>query len=301
MAGKGIANEWGAIQRVVVGTAESMGAAPALEACYDPTSRHHIAASSYPVEADVQRELDGLAQILQEVGAEVIRPQVIEGLIQVFARDIGMVVDDVLLRARTISERAGEWDGLTDALAGLHAENLPEGVRLEGGDLLVLDGALAVGVTPDNQLSGLKTARSNASAVAFLKERFPSREVLPIALSKDDIDPRACTLHLDCAFMPLGGGHAIVNSGAFLRPDELEALLEIHGSAGVLDVDAQQAMLLQTNLFNLGPTTVLSDARFEHVNSALRNWGYQVLTTKMEHVGRMGGLLRCTTFPLLRL
>ncbi len=296
----GIANEWGAIQQIVVGTAASMGGTPDVADCYDPVSRQHVIAGDFPAETDVQRELDGLAAALELAGAEVIRPATLDRLNQVFSRDIGMVVDNVLLRARTIGDRAREWGGVSAALTGLKPELLPEGARLEGGDLLVLDGGLAVGVTSDVVLAGLKVARTNLAAVDFLRERFPQRKLLSVELAKSDTDALANTLHLDCAFMPLGGGHAIVHKAAFLKADQLEALLDMHGRAGILEVDASEAMLLQTNLFHVNPTTILSDARFERVNAQLTAWDYNVLPIEMEHVSRMGGLLRCSTLPLAR-
>ena len=296
----GIKNEWGAIQRVVVGTAEDMGGTPALGACYDPVSRQHVLRGDFPNETDVQHELEALSTALVEAGAEVIRPQALDNLNQVFARDVGMVVDNVLLRARMIEDRALEWEGVAQVLGDFDTETLPDGVKMEGGDLLVLDGALAVGFTHDSELSSLKVARTNSAAVDFLGTRFPHRKVLPIELAKSDTDPLANTLHLDCAFMPLGCGHAIVHKAAFLKSDQLNSLLQAHGQSGVLEVDATEAMLLQTNLFHVNPTTVLSDARFTRVNAQLKAWGYSVLTLELEHIGRMGGLLRCSTLPLAR-
>ena len=54
-------NEWATLRKVVVGTAQSMGGTPALEDAYDPKSKEHIAAGTFPSEADCVRELDALA------------------------------------------------------------------------------------------------------------------------------------------------------------------------------------------------------------------------------------------------
>ena len=41
-------NEWDALHTVVVGTAQSMGT-PLLEEAYDPKSKEHIRAGTFPV------------------------------------------------------------------------------------------------------------------------------------------------------------------------------------------------------------------------------------------------------------
>ena len=41
-------NEWANLKKVVVGTAQSMGGTPALEDAYDPKSKEHIAAGTFP-------------------------------------------------------------------------------------------------------------------------------------------------------------------------------------------------------------------------------------------------------------
>ena len=43
-------NEWNALHTVVVGTAASMGGTPAVEESYDPKSKEHILAGTFPTE-----------------------------------------------------------------------------------------------------------------------------------------------------------------------------------------------------------------------------------------------------------
>ena len=70
-------NEWANLKKVVVGTAQSMGGTPALEEAYDPKSKEHIAAGTFPAETDCVRELDALADLLRGMDMEVVRPQVV--------------------------------------------------------------------------------------------------------------------------------------------------------------------------------------------------------------------------------
>ena len=53
----------------------------------------------------------------------------------------------------------------------------PDGVRMEGGDVLVVDGALAVGVTRHPDWTGLRTTRTNAQRWTFFIRSPPGSKV----------------------------------------------------------------------------------------------------------------------------
>ena len=90
-------NEWDALRTVVVGTARSMGGTPLLEDAYDPKSKEHIRAGTFPLESDCMSELDGLAALLEAHDIRVLRPQDLADVNQIFARDVGVVIDDLSL------------------------------------------------------------------------------------------------------------------------------------------------------------------------------------------------------------
>lgn len=290
--------EWGRLDRVVVGHGRDMGVRPTIETAYDPTSRSHLAAGTYPGDAEVATELDGLAQTLSSRGVDVLRPVDVPELEQVFARDVGLVIEDVFFRSRMIEDRQAEWAGIAPLLGDITLEEFPEEVRVEGGDVLLLEDAIAIGVTRDPDLVGKQTARTNAEAAEFLRGRFPHREVIEVELYKDDHHPLRSALHLDCAYMPLGEGDAIIATEAFLQNGQLNRLKDRHSS--IIKISVEEAALLQSNLLHLDARTLLIDPRFQRVGSALETLGYELVPCPMESVGRMGGLFRCTTLPLNR-
>lgn len=290
--------EWGELKRVVVGHGRDMGTPAAVETAFDPTSYCHLKRGDYPSHAEVELQLDGLASALAEHGVEVLRPIDQPGLEQVFARDVGMVIENRFIRSAMIEDRAEEWAGIAPLLDGQPVHNLPTGVRMEGGDVLLLGDAIAVGVTRQPELESLKTARTHARALGFLSDTFPDKEVIGLELHKHDRDPLKCALHLDCAFMPLGKGEAIVCRDAFLDPQQLEGLLSRFSH--ILEISLQEAALLQSNLLHLNPETLLIDPRFSRIGDVLRHRGYRLVEVPMHNVGKMGGLFRCTTLPLLR-
>ena len=294
---RNIQSEWGVLERVILGHGLSMGPRPTVETAYDPTSRHHLREGTYPAPHDVAAELDGLAAAMERHGVEVLRPLNMPDLEQVFARDVGMVIGDRFFRANMIEERSAEWTGIQSLIEGPIVD-IPGEVHMEGGDVLVLPDALVVGVTRDPHRLALQTARTNAAAVDFLSAHFPDRDILSAELHKDDHDPIRSALHLDCAYMPLGGGQAIVCRDAFLHDHEREAIEQRHSA--IAEISPEEAALLQSNLLHLAPDTVLIDPRFQRLSGILEQWGYTLVPCAMEHVGRMGGLFRCSTMPLLR-
>lgn len=293
-----IPNEWGKLEAVVVGHGRSMGAPPTLESAFDPTSKLHISQGTYPLHSDVADQLDGLAALLEGEGISVLRPADLADVEQVFARDVGLVIDGTFIRSRTIEARRGEWNGVEPILGDTPWTPLPEDVHMEGGDVVVMDDTLLVGVTHRPEWTALQVARTLPSALEFLKSTFPDREVVGLELHKNDHDPLKCALHLDCAYMPLGGGYAIICPEAFVQEEQLNALKRRHSSC--IEVTLEEAALLQTNLLLTAPDTVVIDPRFVRLGEALQQKGFRLISCPLDKVGRMGGLFRCSTLPLRR-
>ena len=296
-------NEWSPLQTVVVGTAQSMGGTPSLDAAYDPKSKEHIQAGTFPLEADCQRELDGLASLLEAHDIEVLRPEVVNDLNQIFSRDIGVVVDDRMIVTRVIEDRAAEWHGIAPLLKEVsegHLLHPPQGVRVEGGDVMPMNGELWVGYSPQQDFDRFTTSRTNEAALDWLSDQFPDWNVRGFALTKSDEDPRANALHLDCCLSVMGGGEAILHANGFREESDLKWLRERFGGRR-LEVDAEQMYHMQCNLISIDPQHVVSCPGFESVNAQLQAWGYHVTTTPMQETAKMEGLLRCVTLPLHRI
>ena len=293
-----IPNEWGHLEAVVVGHGRSMGAAPTLDSAFDPTSKLHLSRGTYPDAPEVAAQLDGLSEMLDREGISVLRPTNLEDVEQVFARDVGLVIDSTFIRSRTIEARSDEWKGVAPILGDTPWTPLPEHVQMEGGDVVVLDSALFVGVTSRPDWMDLQVSRTYPSALEFLKSTFPHREVVGLELHKDDRDPLKCALHLDCAYMPLGGDCAIICSEAFVQEEQLKFLKKKHPS--FIEVSLEEAALLQTNLLFTAPDTLVIDPRFVRLGRALEEKGFRLISCPLDKVGRMGGLFRCSTLPLRR-
>ena len=100
-----IENETQRIRAVVVGIADDFGGSPKEEECYDPKSREHVKAGTFPVERDCIIELNTLVQVFEKYEVEVLRPQNIKGLNQIFPRDIAFAIDNKLIISNVIKDR----------------------------------------------------------------------------------------------------------------------------------------------------------------------------------------------------
>ena len=298
-----IHNEHSSLKSVVVGIADSWGKIPTPKKAIDPKSREHILAGTYPSENDVKNELEGLVEILEKEGVLVYRPQNVDGLNQVFTRDVGVVITNKLIRTSMIADRAPEWNGIEPLFSGLSSENIltpPDGVRIEGGDVMPMGDEIWVGIGDSEDFDVFKTARTNEAAVDWLKEKFPNHTVWSFALSKSDTDPRLNALHLDCCLSPLGLGHAIFHPEGMKNQADRELVRDFF-EGKIIEVDSESMYHMHCNLFSISPSTVISGKGFDRVNAQLRDWGYRVIETPMNETSKMEGLLRCVTLPISRL
>lgn len=295
-------DEWSQLKAVVVGIADSWGPDPSPEEAVDPKSREHILAGTYPSESDVLNELNKLASLLESEGITVYRPEIVNDLNQVFARDVGIVIGDKFLRTSMIADRSPEWEGIAPIVAEIGAEHFitpPNGVRFEGGDVMPMGNEIWVGFGDAEDFDQYKTARTNDDALIWLGQTFPNHTIRSFALSKSDTDPRLNALHLDCCICVLGYGHAIFHPDGMKNEEDREFIRKKFDGK-LFEVDAEAMYHMNCNLFSIAPDTVISSIDFDSVNEQLTNWGYRVLTTPMYETSKMEGLLRCVTLPLIR-
>lgn len=84
----------------------------------------------------------------------------------------------------------------------------------------------------------------------FLSERNLSGEdIHPLGAEKHNTDPRAGILHLDCTFMPVGKGHAIIYKDGFMYPQDYHTLLDLFGRENVFEITREEMYYMNTNVF----------------------------------------------------
>lgn len=299
-----IKNETGRLRSVVLGQPKSMGGVPTLEESYDAKSYHTIELNIYPIEEDIIKEMNAFEAVLKKYDVQVFRPDIIDNYNQVFARDVAFVIDDKMIISNVIADRADEQEAyktVFEEVAWRKIINLPETAHIEGGDVIVWNDFLFIGTCFSEDYRSYKTARTNEYAIEILKEYFPKKRIIDLELKKNDREPYKGILHLDCTFNPIGKDKCIIYKNGFVDESDYNLIIDIFGEENCFHVTDEEMFEMVPNVFSISPEVVVSDKAFTRMNDHLRNeWGITVEEIPYREISKMGGLLRCSTMPLVR-
>ncbi|UWX67489.1 arginine deiminase-related protein [Empedobacter stercoris] len=299
-----VQNETAQLQTVVLGRAESNGVNPTLDQTFDAKSYETVKNNDYPKEEKLIEEMSEFEQVLKKYEVEVLRPTLIENCNQVFSRDVGFVIEDEFFIANIIPDRFEELQAYRDIkrlFKGNKINSLPEEVYVEGGDVILYNDYIFVGTYKQADFKQFKTGRTNVQFVEYIKAKFPNKKVLDFELKKNDQDPYEGILHLDCTFNPVGKDKAIIYKDGFLFEHEYQQIVDIFGKENLFEVTKEEMYWMNPNIFSISPEVVVSEKNFTRLNDHLENvWNIKVERINYREVSKMGGLLRCSTMPLIR-
>lgn len=298
-----IKNETDRLEAVLLGTPESLGPVPTLEEAYDPKSKYYIERGEYPTEEDMEKEMTAFANVLEKHGVKVYRPEVLENVNQVFSRDIFFVIGDKLVVPNILEERSKEQEAIGFIMDKLNPDQIlrmPKAAHAEGGDVMPWNGKIFVGYSEPEDYAKYQVSRTNVEGLNFLKESFSDWEVHGFELNKSDTDPRQNALHLDCCFQPIGKDQAIIFPGGFKNQEDVEFLTDYFGRENLIEITREEMYQMNSNVFSISPSVIVSEITFERLNAELRKRGFTVETIPYGEVSKQEGLLRCSTMPLRR-
>ncbi len=298
-----ITSETGRLKEVILGLPYSNGPVPSLDETFDSKSYESVKNGVYPAESDIIREMEAFEAVLKKYGVKVYRPSLVTNCNQVFSRDVGFVIDDKIIVSNIIPDRQAEIDAYENVYRNIHYKNiynLPEAVHVEGGDVVLYNDVIFLGQYNFADYPSLKTARTNALALDYLKMIFPDRTIIPLNLRKNDTDPYDGILHLDCTFMPVGRGKAIIYRDGFINPRDAEHLIGYFGAENVFELTKEEMYWMNSNIFSISEDVVVVEEHFTRLKAWLEGLGITVETVPYREISKMGGLLRCSTLPLVR-
>ena len=296
-------NEFSKLSTVVLGIGLDFGGCPSLQEAYDPKSKQNIANNTFPVESDILRELAGFFSIFNHYNIDVIRPINISKCNQIFVRDVGFVIEDIFFISNMINKRSDELLGFKSIINSIGSgsiNRIPADVYVEGGDVIVSEENIFIGFSKKNDFIQYEVSRTNEEALAFFSDKFPNKKVIGFELAKSDDNPLENCLHLDCCFQPLGLGHAIVYEDGFKNKNDVELIYDIFGKSNIIIINNQEMTNMFSNIFSISDNVIVSDKSFIRLNADLRERGYTVEEVVFSEISKMGGLLRCSTLPLIR-
>lgn len=296
-------NETSRLRAVVLGTAESNGPTPKPEECYDPKSKQHVLAGTYPLEKDMVKEMEAVAAVFEKYDVKVYRPEVIKDYNQIFSRDIAFVIEDKIVRANILPDRDREFEAIAHVWNQVDEDKrilLPEECHVEGGDVMPWNNYIFIGTYSGEDYPDYITARTNTDAVIAIQELFPEKTVKAFELRKSNTDPKDNALHLDCCFQPIGKDKAILHKNGFLVESEYEWLLNFFGKDNVFEISKDEMYNMNSNVFSIAEDVVVSEKNFTRLNTWLREQGFTVEEVPYAEIAKQEGLLRCSTMPLIR-
>lgn len=298
-----IENETSTLRAVVLGTAKRNGPTPKVEDCYDPKSIEHVLAGTYPNEDDMVNEIEAFANILEKHDVKVFRPNVLDGVNQIFTRDIAFVIEDKMISSNILPGRLKELDAIEYIYQQIPKENRiipPREVHIEGGDVMPWNEYIFMGIYSGDDYADFITARTNKQAVQFIKTLFPHKKIKSFELRKSNSNAKENALHLDCCFQPVGKHKAIIHKNGFLIEEEYYWLVNYFGKDNIFEITKDEMYDMTSNIFSISEKVVVSECNFTRLNRWLRKQGFLVEEVPYAEIAKQEGLLRCSTMPLIR-
>lgn len=298
-----IKNETSRLRAVVLGTAVSNGPTPSLEEAYDPKSALHIKEGTYPIEEDMIKEMEAVAEVFRKYDVKVYRPEVIKDCNQIFTRDIAFVIEDKIIRANILPDRDVEIEAIRYLWNQIPKEDrliLPAECHVEGGDVMPWNDYIFIGTYSGEDYADFITARTNMDAVIAIQELFPNKTVKSFELRKSNTDAKENALHLDCCFQPIGKNKAIIHKNGFLVEREYEWLVNFFGKENIFEITKDEMYNMNSNIFSISEDVIISEKNFTRLNTWLRSQGFTVEEVPYAEIAKQEGLLRCSTMPLIR-
>jgi N-dimethylarginine dimethylaminohydrolase len=298
-----IKDETSRLRAVVLGSAINNGPTPDVEEAYDPKSLEHILAGTYPVEANMVKEMEAFYQVFKKYDVTVYRPEMIENYNQIFARDIGFVIDDIFFKSNILPDRERELEAIQYIINEMNPEKVvrpPEEVHIEGGDVMLWNEYIFIGTYKGSDYKNYITARTNTAGVHFIKEFFPNKIVKEFDLVKSKIEARDNALHLDCCFQPVGVDKGIIYKRGFREEADYLFIVKLFGKENLFHITREEMYHMNSNVFSIAPNVVVSERNFTRLNNWLRSSGFIVEEIPYAEIAKQEGLLRCSTLPLIR-
>ncbi|MCO6489702.1 MAG: hypothetical protein J5I98_14900 [Phaeodactylibacter sp.] len=283
-------SETAPLKKVIIGRHEGYRAVEAYTERVNESQKQGL-----PTEADLRPEFESFRRALEEEGVEVLIPEYVGKFVydQLTPRDLGTVIGNrFVLCNMAKSSRRYEAAGIFRNLLEMEGPEpnilLPPGneALLEGGDIIVDKGCIFVGLSQ----------RTNQAGCEFLRGQFGADfEVIPVFCRR--LEEGEDVLHLDCAFNPVGEGHALIYPQGFR-----EIPPAIIDKYEWIEVTAAEQAGLATNVLSLDSHTLISRNHPEcrRVNQALRAVGLRVIELPFDAAPSTGGSVRCCSLPLVR-
>lgn len=199
---------------------------------------------------------------------------------QLFARDIGFVINDLLFISNMKNSlRKSEIAGLKDFVINKNINHYIMQHTVEGGDIIVHNNKVFIG----------QANRTDEAAFIeidnILRTKFNnSYECIKVFFDSSKI-------HLDCVFNIIDKDTCIISKNVYNRSEIIK-----HFSKAI-EIQSDELSLLAPNIVVLGDKILCSS---EKLSKVLKNNGYNSKFIQFDEIVKDSGSLGCCVLPLLR-
>ena len=297
-------NEWDKLKSVIVGTATHANW-PSADPVFAQESERTLwretpvpsgAVPRWIVE-EANEDLQGLVDILEQAGVEVLRPTDMDfvalgGMYNYCPRDRLLIAGDTIVDPAMMypcrDQEAHAYEFLLS-----HDHRCLTMPRDTG---MILDAANVCRLN-DTWLF-LESASGNRAAAAWLQEQFPH------------IDIEICNfyagVHIDSTITPLREGLVVLNASR-VTPENCPRALRDWDKIWVHDVVAQDfyqypyaSRWIAMNMLSISTDTVIVDRAQTQLITTLEQRGITVIPHRLRHSRTLGGGFHCVTLDLWR-
>lgn len=275
-------NEYGKLKKVVVSSAEYYD--PTDLAINNETIKFYKENGDIPAKEDILNEQQEFWKTLRNLSVDVlVADQVPLAKGQMFTRDLAFVIGNKFfisnMRKENRKKAINGWKNIIDKIPSSQIIKVPSNVYLEGGDIIVNENTIYVGISE----------RTNEQGVEFLKKELgKDYQVIPLKLKEK-------FLHLDVVLTIINPNLILIYKEG-LEEESLKALENYYK----IELTEKEQFELGTNVFVVDENTVIVNSNHTRIIKEIQNYNLNVIPLNMSETAKDGGAFRCTTCPLER-
>ena len=93
---------------------------------------------------------------------------------------------------------------------------------------------------------------------------------------------------------------AILYEDGFKKQEDADFLINYFGKQNIIEISKDEMYNMNSNIFSISEKVIISEKGFKRLNNKLKKRGFVVEEINFSEIGKMSGLLRCSTMPLIR-
>lgn len=276
-------NEYDKLQKVVVSSASYFE--PTSLAMNNETIKHYKEIDDIPKKEIMLEEQKKFWDILKENNIEILVANQVEGAKgQMFTRDLAFAIGNKFfisnMRKENRKPAIKGWNHIINVIDQVNIIKVPDNIYLEGGDVLVDNKTIYVGISERTTMDG----------VDFLKSALDeSYTIIPLKLKEK-------FLHLDVVFTIINPNLAIVYKEGL--EEESYKLLDKYEK---INLTEQEQFELGTNAFVINNKTIIINSNHKRIKEELEKRNLITIPLEMKEIAKLGGAFRCMTCPIERI